>query len=143
LRTLIVDPSVAARWFLPPEREQLVDNALRILNAFTAGEINLIVPDLFWIELTNVFRVAVQRTRWTAEHAQSALGMALELDIRTVESRQLLPNVLVNANQYGCSAYDAVYTALANQVNSDLVTADEKLVQLVAGYFPVRWLGAF
>jgi predicted nucleic acid-binding protein len=58
---LVVDASVDAKWFLPDKGETLVDEALRLLHQYAAGEIRFRVPDLFWAELGNLFWKAV---RW-------------------------------------------------------------------------------
>ncbi len=43
---------------------------------------------------------------------------------------------------FGRSVYDSIYLALAVESAGQLVTADERLVNAVAGRLPVIWLGA-
>ena len=43
---LVLDASVAAKWFLPRVGEPLADEALALLRRYAEGEIELIVPDL-------------------------------------------------------------------------------------------------
>lgn len=48
------------------------------------------------------------------------------------------------AINHGISAYDASYVALSRRHNVPLITADQKLVQKLAGLSPpVIWLGAW
>ena len=46
----VLDASVAAKWFLPAAHETLADEAMRVLDAYVAGQLRLLVPDLFWPE---------------------------------------------------------------------------------------------
>ena len=41
------------------------------------------------------------------------------------------------------SFYDSLYVALAVTAKTELITADERLVNALGSRFPVRWLGAF
>jgi predicted nucleic acid-binding protein len=143
LNALIVDASVGAKWYLPVPGEAHWQAADRIIAGLAEGTLALAVPDLFWNEIANVFWTAVKRRRWAFAAADAAVNDALSLKIRTERSRELLPEALAIANAYGCSVNDALYVALANREQTTLITADEKLVRLVAGYLPVRWLGAF
>jgi predicted nucleic acid-binding protein len=36
---------------------------------------------------------------------------------------------------------NSLYVALAVTLKTELITADEKLANALAGYFPVKWLG--
>jgi predicted nucleic acid-binding protein len=87
-----------------------------------------------------VFWTAVRRRQWEFTAAEAAVEHALTLGLRTVASRELLPDALAIANTCGCTVYDALYVALADQERSTFVTADERLVKLLAGDFPVRCL---
>jgi predicted nucleic acid-binding protein len=46
------------------------------------------------------------------------------------------------ALKHGRSLYDCLYIALALHSSAQLVTADEKLANALAGHFPIKWLGA-
>jgi predicted nucleic acid-binding protein len=41
------------------------------------------------------------------------------------------------------TVYDSAYIALAVATGSELITADERLVNALGSRFPVRWLGSF
>jgi predicted nucleic acid-binding protein len=143
LNSLVVDASVGAKWYLPAAEEQHWHAADRIIREWADGSVELAAPDLFWSEMVNVFRTAVRRRGWALAAAAAAVNHALTLNIRTEPSHELLPDAFRIANTCGCTVYEALYVALAHREQITLVTADEKLVRLVAGYFPVRWLGAF
>jgi predicted nucleic acid-binding protein len=141
---VIVDVSAAAKWFLPPEREQYLPQARRLFVQHRDGEIQLVVPELFWPELGNVFWKAVRRNRWPLAAAKAELDRALRLGIETAgRSRELLDVAFTVATVYDCSVYDATYVALAKRERITLITADEKLVRSLDGHFAVRSLAAF
>jgi len=106
------------------------------------SKIHLIVPDFFWVELTNVLWKAVRRGHCTRERAVTALAALLDYQIPTISSLNLLYPSLKKAVLHGQSVYDSIYVVLAVEAEAQLVTADEKLANALAGHFPVKWLGA-
>ena len=138
---LVLDASVAAKWFLPREGEPLAEEALSLLRRYADGEIQLIVPDLFWAELANILWKAVRIGRISEKAAADALSALLRLDFPTVSGRELAEDALAIALSAGRTAYDAMYVALAMKRGSTFVTADERLVNALATHWPVRWLG--
>ena len=61
LSLLVLDASVAAKWFLPRSGEPLAEEALALLRRYADGEIELTVPDLFWAEFGNILWKASER----------------------------------------------------------------------------------
>jgi len=138
----VVDASVAAKWVLPGSEEPFRDQALRLLKRWLDSKIHLIVPDFFWVELTNVLWKAAGRGRCTRETAVAALAALLDYQIPTISSLNLLNPSLKKAVLHGRSVYDSIYVVLAVEAEAQLVTADEKLANALAGHFPVKWLAA-
>lgn len=138
---LVLDVSVAAKWFLLAE-EPLKDQAMNLLARSQEGEIEFIVPDLFWAELGNVLCKAVRQGRFTARAAEESLRRAMLLEIPTVSSAELVEAAFVIAQKYGRSFYDSLYVALAVSRGATLVTADEKLANATAEDLPVQWIGS-
>ena len=138
----ILDTSVAAKWFLPPAGEPLAEESFRILSAYSQGEVQLSVPDLFWPEFGNVLWKAVRLGRISMESAGEAIASLLDLGIPTSPSAPLLPEAFSIAVSFERNVGDAVYVALAVASNRLLITADERLANALAAHFPVRWLGA-
>jgi len=54
LNSLVLDASVAIKWAMPLAREPLTDESLRLLKRYVDGEVEFIVPDVFWAEVGNV-----------------------------------------------------------------------------------------
>jgi predicted nucleic acid-binding protein len=138
----VADVSVAAKWVLRGAEENLVPEAREFLLRQVNGEITIVVPDLFWVELGNLLWKAVRAGRCTRTVAESGLGEVKQQGILTVPSHPMIEAALNIAIVFDRTVYDSVYVALALQRGAQLVTADEKLANAVAAHFPVRWLGA-
>jgi predicted nucleic acid-binding protein len=140
LTSYVLDASVAAKWFLAAD-EPLSTEALQLLRAYTSGATAFLVPDLFFSEFANVLWKAEQRGRCNALTADAALKEIIQRNIPTFPAAGLIQPALQLARAYRRAVYDCVYVALAVQTNTRLVTADERLVNSLAGQLPVTWLG--
>lgn len=143
MKTFVLDASVAAKWASPGIVEPLADRADRFLRAYVDGSIQVLVPDLFWLEIGSFLWKAAKRGEITSLMARRALERMLNWDFPTLPSRAVLPEALKIASDFSRTVYDSTYVALAVATGNDLITADERLVNALASRFPVRWLGAF
>ena len=141
--TFVLDASVAVKWAMPLAREPLTDESLRLLKRYIAGEVDFVVPDVFWAELGNVLWKGVRQRRWKRDEADNVASDMKARGFTTVSSLVLLPEALKIAFAYDRSVYDCLYTALAVQAKTELITADERLANALAAHLPVKWLGAF
>jgi predicted nucleic acid-binding protein len=141
--TCVVDASVAAKWLLPAAGEGLLGQANDLLVRHVRRELQLIAPDLIESEVGNVLWKAVRRNRMSREGAENALAHFAALAIQTLPTSDLLGQALQIAVAGDRSFYDSLYVALALATKTDLLTADERLVNALGSRFPVRWLGAF
>lgn len=116
--------------------------ARRILKGYAEGSIGLLVPDLFWAEIGNICWKAVRVGRMSRRSAEEALANLARQGFRTASCEPLLEDAFAIASDYNRTVYDAIYVALAVATNRILVTADERLANALAAYFPVRWLGS-
>jgi predicted nucleic acid-binding protein len=140
--TVVVDASVGVKWLAIFEKEEFADRAKTVLNRRTAGELLLLVPDLFWLEVSNALCKATRRNKCSSTEADQALEEMQELPLQTLSSTELVNSAQEIAIRYGRSIYDSVYIAMAKETRSELVTADERLANAIARHLPVRWLGA-
>jgi predicted nucleic acid-binding protein len=138
----VLDANIAVKWFLPPHNEELVDRAFALLDRHEKGEIQFLVPDLFWAEAGNIFWKAVRLGRCSKEVAERSIAVLKAGKLITVPSRDLLEDAFAIATGFDRSFYDSLYIALAVESRTQLVTADEKLINALKGRFPVRWLGS-
>jgi predicted nucleic acid-binding protein len=142
MRLLVLDASVAAKWFLPRAGEGLVEEAFDLLRGHARGEIEFIAPDLFWAEFGNVLWKAARQGRWPSAAAAKALRQMQEQRLAIVLTEELIEDALLIALANNRAVYDSLYIALAVQRGIDLVTADERLANAVAARLPVKWLGS-
>jgi predicted nucleic acid-binding protein len=119
MRTLVADTSVAIAWYLP---EAFSDTARRWQQELVAGRIRLIVPSLHFWEFCNVLRTYVRRGEIDPELATEIYAAHLEapLEVRDPSPAPLLRQAL----EWEASAYDAVFLALALELDVQLLTAE-------------------
>jgi len=142
LNTFVLDVSIAVKWALPPAMEPLMNEALRLLKRYADGEVEFIVPDVFWAELGNVLWRGTRQQRWRRDQAEAVLADMRAREFDTVPSTILLPEAMTIAFKYDRNVYDCLYVALALESKSELITADERLANALAAQLPVKWLGA-
>lgn len=140
---LVLDASVAVKWAMPMANEPLTSEALRLFQRYRDGEVEFIVPDVFWAEVGNILWKGVRRKRWSQRDAEILTEDFSQRDFTAVSSLALLPEAMRIAFSHDRSVYDCLYAALAVQARTDLITADEQLANALAARFPVKWLGAF
>lgn len=140
-KKVVLDVSVAVKWFLPPRDESHVAEAISLLDLSKKGLAHFIVPDLFLIEFASAMQKAVRRSRWPAREASDAVQDVLSQELLTVASRPLVQRAFAIASTHNYSVYDCIYVALAEEVGCEMITADERLVNALGSRFPVRWLG--
>jgi predicted nucleic acid-binding protein len=143
LKSYLVDASVGAKWCLPAVDEQFVAEAESLLEAFKLRELRLFVPALFWTEVANALWKSVRRNRISLANALESLSLLRESGIATLPAADLLPEALDLASSYTRTVYDCLYVVLAVQSSMELITADERLANALAAYFPVKWLGSY
>ncbi len=116
----VIDASVGIKWFVPEEYEEQAELLL-------AGTYSLLVPDLFYVEITNILWKRVRQNEIPESIARNIL-LALDTFVLTASSCASLSKTALEITvQTGCSVYDSMYVALAIRKKSKLVTADKKL----------------
>jgi predicted nucleic acid-binding protein len=126
-RVFVIDASVGVKLCLP---EQGSDEAAALLSATDAA---FHVPDLFYVECANVLWKHVRRGNCPLEEALEDLSDLRSLPLEAEPGALLAEPSLRIAAQHRITVYDACYAALAARVGATLVSADERLVDAVAG----------
>jgi predicted nucleic acid-binding protein len=136
----VVDASVGIKLFLV---EPLSDRADALFAHLTTTPLaRFYVPDLFFIECTNILWKYVRRFGYPPEAAGQDVADLTRLPLQVVSTADLAEAALALAVAHEITAYDAAYVALARHLSLPLVTADEALVRRLVGTdLDVRWLG--
>lgn len=123
---VVVDASVAAKWFLPEDDSDIAE---RLLAA--AGEIH--APDLMRIEVANTFWKHILGKNVTLADWEFARPR-LE---RCVSRWHASGPLIAEATRMACAAehpiYDFVYLVLAQRLGAPFVTADRRFLSLAPG----------
>jgi predicted nucleic acid-binding protein len=118
---IVVDTNVLAYLYLPGEYTPLAEELLMQTDAWA-------VPALWRSEFRNILAGCLRRKELLFEHA-----IALQLEAESlvagneyeVDSRKILELVRDST----CSAYDCEFVALAQSLNTHVVTADKKILK--------------
>ena len=139
-RDCVVDASVGIKLFLI---EPLADRADALFASLAVTPpARLYVPDLFFIECTNVLWKYVRRFGYSPGAAQQDVADLVRLSLHVASTAILAEDALSLALEYGLTAYDGAYVALADMLSLPLVTADEALIRRLEGTgLDIRWLG--
>jgi len=104
----------------------------------------LSVPDLFYIERTNILWKHTRRSAYPTDKTRKALTDLGGLALKRFPTADMAAQALDLAVQKAITAYDVGYVALALQLSVPFVTADEKLARALSGTkYQVSWLGDF
>ncbi len=138
MAALVVDSSVVIKWYVAEEHAA---QAAAIRDAYRGGELELLVPDLFYAEIGNIVWKKQQHQGLDEVDAQRVMDAVLALPLDATPSSRLLPEAYRLAVRHGRTVYDSLYLALALAAGCPFVTADRKLANSVASAVPgVVWL---
>lgn len=126
MNPLIIDASVAIKWFLP---EPYSTNAIRLI---TAGY-ELLAPDLIFSECGNVLWKKWLRSELEPAVIPAILGDLGRMNLHIVPTSTLVDEAARIAVTYRRSFYDSAYLAVAVMSNGRMVTGDEKLCNALRG----------
>ena len=141
--TLVVDASVAAKWYLPDE--DYANQASALLGHFRQGKIKLVAPEQIRYEVPSAITVATRgrAPRLTLEQGRRAIEEFLALELEALGDDDLVILAYEIAHEYGCAFYDALYLALAQELGVPFITADGRLFRRVRALPTVLWIGDF
>lgn len=139
-RQVVVDASALLPAWLPQERLQPHADAL--VEAHVGGAVQLCAPPLLAHEILNALYLAVRGKpgmprRLGQEAAEEGWRLFTELQIALVDVGDIGQRILQLAiSHQHPSAYDMSYVALAEKLQTILVTADERLLNAVGSHLP-------
>ena len=122
---VVVDSSVAIKWFVPEDRSE---RALRLLD----GTFELIAPDLLVPECANVLWKKTTRGEISAGEARLVLRALGAAPVRLVASRDIIDAAFEIATSLGRTVYDSLFVTLAVARECVLVTGDHRMARALA-----------
>jgi predicted nucleic acid-binding protein len=123
--TLVVDASVALKWFVGEDGSDL---AVELLNS---GE-PLIAPDLVLAEVCNAAWKSLRRREIDRAQFDEVATDVTQVFQRLVPLDRLIRPAAALARELDHPVYDCLYLALAEAESVPLVTADRRLVAALA-----------
>lgn len=132
MSVFVVDSSVVVKWFVP---EAFEAEAVRVRD----GGSPLHAPNFLDVEVGNILWKKVQRGELVRAGADDILDQLPGQAVTRHDSAALLKPAFEIACRAGRTVYDSLYVALAEQLGGVMVTADEKLVNALAG---TPWAGS-
>lgn len=120
---IVIDSSVAVKWFTVID-ETNVEEAFELLAQHRSREIELTAPSHLRLEVLNAL--------WRRQTDETdLLSAARSLDLAELSWHEvdhaLARHAISIAATYRLTIYDAVFAALANKLDCELVTADRAL----------------
>lgn len=126
-RPLVLDTSVAAKWFMnEPDSEK----AALVLDQVVKGRWQLTAPELLRYELAHVFWKR-RRLGYHRGQCELALNELKLLGLQEAPTASLFPRALEIAYSLEIAVYDACYVALAQALKGSLATFDKELIKRV------------
>jgi predicted nucleic acid-binding protein len=120
----VMDCSVTMPWVL---HNDATGYANKVLHCFEKGE--AIVPDLWFLEVSNVLLVFERRKRINVAESEQFIKLLSELPINTDQGtgNRVFSKIILLAREYQLSTYDAAYLELAVREELPLATLDKNL----------------
>lgn len=142
----VIDASVLAKVFLKDEDHASI--AEEIVSQFVAASIELVAPHFILYEIPSAIETAVRRQRLDANDARQAIHDFFELGIPTLGDgdtlQRMVDSAYMRAAQLGCRLYDALYLIVAEALECEFITADEKQYNVVKDQLPYTvWIGDY
>lgn len=128
-RLLVVDTNVALKAYL---EEDLSDEAGAILDAGLTGETMLVAPSLILPEFRHALDKRHRRVELSSEEAEEIWSEFGSYPVVLYGLEPLMPAAVEIVRRSGCTAYDALFVALAETKRAEgaaFVTADNRLAR--------------
>jgi len=121
--SLVVDASVAAKWYLEESDSDLAQQ-------FVEAGHELIAPELLLVEVANTLFKAWSRGAIDDAHMDGALAQLPTAFAALWPIADLVADAMVIARILLHPVYDCIYLALAWRTGARIVTADERLIEV-------------
>lgn len=136
----VVDASVILKWYLSDE--EYSQKAIGLLDKYISNKLDFVAPSLLEYEVMNGLIIAQKRGRVEEEKILTAIDGFVNLEIKLKNLSSLYQRVIHYCKVYNFSAYDASYLSVAEEQGVSMITADERLYNMVKKDLKwVKWIG--
>lgn len=140
--SVCVDASMALEWLFYSEHREQADGLLR---DWAEEDVAMVAPPMFHAEVISAIRKSVYFKRILPEDGNRLFTLHWGLPVRTIGSHEMYQSAWELAKRFNLPVcYDMQYLAVAELEDSELWTADRRLVNVVRGKNKrVKWLGDY
>ncbi len=129
---IVVDSGITVKWFVSePDSIQ----ARLIYDEYENGNIELLAPDLLYIEFGNIIWKKQVLQGFDKTDAEFAIEQFKKLTFTLTPTSFLFDDAFKIAVKHQRTFYDSLYLALSERENCRFVTADERLYNAVKANF--------
>ncbi len=121
---MILDASVAAKWFLKGEKYE--SEGFNLRQDYEAGKVELHAPSLILYEVCDTIWKRKDIARETASKLAEAASNYLS-SIAVPPSPQGYRRAVSNARTWDITVYDSSYASMSEELKRPLITADDDL----------------
>ncbi len=122
---MIVDASVAVKWVIEEEGSDVARALL--------GRVDLVAPTLIHAEVANAIWKKQRRGEYARDADLATLPELFASLIQTIDESSMMARALQLAIDFDHAVYGCVYLAMAEALDSELITADVKFARTLAG----------
>jgi predicted nucleic acid-binding protein len=120
----IIDASVAVKLFAKEEGSEI---AVKLRDRHINGEIVIVVPELFFMEILNALRYK----KLSEEVLDKANKDLWKVQFEVISLDEFILDKAIKASvDYGLTIYDGIYAALSQIYGTELITDDKKLLKI-------------
>ena len=123
---IVLDASIAVKWF-NIKSEDNVEIALEVQRQKILNKLEIIVPDLFFLEIINAF---LTKSKFSIEDIIIIEEALHKMDLKVIyPDHSLLNNAIKIAHTCNLTIYDSLYIGLAKLYETPLLTEDKKILK--------------
>ena len=137
---IVLDASIAVKWF-NEKNEDHVENAIKIQEQKIAGLLEIIIPDLFFLEVLNAF---LTKSGFGLEEISIIQQSLQKLNLKIVyPDNVILEDTVKIASDNDLTIYDSLYITVAKVYEAPLYTEDKKILSCGGKYELIRHIKEF
>ena len=137
---IVLDASVAVKWF-NEKNEDHVENAIKIQGQKISGHLEIIVPDLFFLEVLNAF---LTKSGFGSQEMSTIQQSLQKLNLKIVyPDNDILKDTINIASDNNLTIYDSLYIAVAKVYEAPLFTEDKKILSCRGKHKLIRHIKEF